>query len=113
MIQIEILLPVTDNAGDDMAAAHCVFREYLLSSFGGFTQCTDVKGAWRDEKTGVTYWDVLTPYRVCFIASRADGDWREEFETRGALAVAMRQFPDQEAIFVSMIGEALIAERGA
>jgi len=111
MIQIEILLPITDNAGNDTSGAHAIFREYLLSRFGGFTQCPDVKGAWRNDETGVTYWDTLTPYRVCFGASREDGDWREELETRGALLVALHQFPDQKAFFVSMIGEALIAER--
>jgi hypothetical protein len=111
MTQIEILLPVTDNAGNDTSSAHAIFREYLLEVFGGFTQCPDVKGAWRDDETGATYFDTLTPYRVCFIASREDGDWREEFATRGVLVVALRQFPDQKAFFVSMIGEALIAER--
>jgi len=59
----KIILPVTDNAGADLAAVHSVLSVNLLESFGGYT-AAPVFGAWRDEESGKVYTDESTEYRI-------------------------------------------------
>jgi hypothetical protein len=102
MILYEILLPVQDNSHQDMAAAHELFRAFLVDENGGYTMGRIQTGAWCNE-LGVVMYDYMVPYRVACDAVA----WRK------IVASAFDLFPDQLAIFHAKIGEATIEERPA
>lgn len=95
----EIILPVLDNSGEDLSAAHDAFVSYLLDKFGGFTSL-DTKGAWKDDK-GRVFRDASVTYRVASTTSL----WG-----LGAVAKARELFPDQLAFYVAEVGTGEIIE---
>jgi hypothetical protein len=98
----EILLPVQDNAHKDMAAAHELFRAFLVDENGGYSMGRIQSGAWR-AGNGMIMYDYMVPYRVAC----EPNDWRK------IVARAFELWPDQETIFHARIGEATIEERPA
>ena len=96
----EILLPVTNNDGERMHLAHGRLQDFLLETIGGYTECPNVEGAWRND-TGLVMYDKSVPYRVTCHSE----DWRK------IVARAFELWPDQQAIFHTKLGEATIEER--
>ena len=96
----EIIIPVTDNAGNRWPKAFTdSWEDCLLTLFGGFTR-VDVQGAWIGEG-GKRFDDRSYAYRV---ASDQDDVGLQ------LVTSASRRFTDQEAFCVAVIGEAWIRE---
>ncbi len=97
MVEIQILIPVADNAGVRFSPAyHAAFEAYVVDRFGGITRFpSTATGTWAD--AGVTYQDRL---RVYGIAMRS--------LTQGALLGEVVDFAKshyrQEAIFIRYLG---------
>lgn len=65
MINIDILIPVSDNEGESFPQEHhFAFEQVILDHFEGFTRPTGVSiGGWKDP-TGKVYRDLSITYRI-------------------------------------------------
>lgn len=68
MREAALILPVRDNAGRSVSAAHTQLSSLLVDSFGGYTQ-RHCEGAWRDD-TGHVHKDSSSEYAVA-------ADWND------------------------------------
>lgn len=66
MIEVTLLVPLSDNDGATFTAPHhASFEAVLLDHFGGFTRLPgNAKGGWLDSKTGRIYFDESILYMV-------------------------------------------------
>lgn len=95
----EILIPEVTNRGVSTFDTRKSFETYIFEKLGGFTRLSSVYGAWRGR--GGDFFERMVPYRVlCTEDIFAD-----------ITAEAFLFFDDQEAIFISEIGEAQIVHR--
>lgn len=72
MREASIILPLRDNAGAKVEAAHKALQEALIASFGGFSH-RPVWGAWQDG--GTVYRDRSREYTVA-------ADWNPALRVR-------------------------------
>lgn len=92
----EITLPRKTNSGQPYDAAQQAYARWLCDTFGGFTR-REVKGAWLNDE-GQLFQDDSYVYSVM-----VDAPGNELLYEMGA-----RLFPDQEAFFVTCVGQAQI-----
>lgn len=99
----EIALPVRDNHNTKLDQQHLQFRQWILKTFGGYTQLSITRGAWKDPKSDRLYRDKNIPYRIL----------TDKKGIKAILQMAFTLFADQSAFFVSTIGTAEIALRAS
>jgi hypothetical protein len=99
MIEVMMLVPVTDNDGDAFTGEQfAAFEGAILESFGGFSLVpSEVAGAWRND-SGVIYRDRSRCY-VIAVSSIGQGD------AVVALARFAKALFSQEAIAVRYLGQ--------
>lgn len=100
-MQVEMIIPHQDNDGSDNAALIEDAIRAMCVSFGGAT-VYDAKGFWVNNE-GRLYEDT-----VAVIKSAAKDD--ESAEAVRALARRVLKLTDQEAVFISVNGQAEIIE---
>ena len=94
----QIPLPILDNAGTEYTElARKNFLSVVLHHAGGYTLLPEAEGAWRDNETGKTYYDAVTPVQFAL----DDGAWKG----RVILAAFHQCFPDQLCAMVADLGE--------
>jgi hypothetical protein len=98
----EIILPWKDNSGKSLRPAHRALEALLLDAYGGLTKSA-CQGLWRDP-SGRVYDDANVSYRFAGVLRRDS-----------LLATLNKLFPDQEAFYLSCIGETeiILARAGA
>lgn len=98
MLEVFILIPVTDNDGEAFTSEHFLaFEVVILESFTGFSIVpSEIVGAWRND-AGVTYRDRSRCYVVAVASIES-----------GAAIVALARFAKawflQEAIAIRYLG---------
>lgn len=100
MTLYELILPWKDNSGKSLRPAHRALEAILLEACGGLTKSA-CQGLWRDP-SGRVYDDANVSYRFAGVLRRDS-----------LLAALGNLFPDQEAFYLSVIGEAEIIVRAA
>lgn len=98
MFEVQILIPLADNDGEDFSAEHhAAFEAAIIDSFGGFTLYpASAIGGWRNA-AGITFADATRVYGIA-VVSLVDGD------KIGGLARFAKAFYLQEAIFIRYLG---------
>jgi hypothetical protein len=99
MIEVQMLIPVTNNAGVRFSDAHfAVFEDHITETFGGYSLLpSEVAGGWRND-AGIIYRDRSRVYAVA-IVSLTDGS------RIGDLATFAKAHFEQEAIAVRYLGQ--------
>lgn len=107
---IEIALPArTNDALKSYHLEHASFKDWLLTTVGGYTELSPADGAWRDN--GRDYRDRMYCYRIA-LPLGADGTHQKADKLRKAIVdKAFALFHDQIAIFVQDVGPATIHRR--
>jgi hypothetical protein len=92
MIEVQMLIPVTDNAGARFSEAYfVVFEDHITETFGGYSLLpSEVAGGWRND-AGIVY--------AVAIVSLTDGS------RIGDLAAFAKAHFKQEAIAVRYLGQ--------
>ena len=94
-IEAKIIVPKVYNNGNPVAGKDLnSFRDMLLDFFGGFTE-TNVRGAWKDPKTGTVYRE----NNLLFIVALSD-TLIERAKLRG-LARAMGTRFGQKSVYIA------------
>lgn len=105
MFEIQVLIPVVDNAGVVFTAEeHLAFEAVLIERFGGFTLYpANAVGGWFDAKSGITYRDHTRMYGV------AVGSIVDAAKVTDVVRFAQAHYR-QEAIFVRYLGQVEILD---
>lgn len=72
-----ITLPESDNGGQSLEDAHEYLRKLILDTFGGFTSYK-AHGVWRDETTGVVWYDANVVYQIAMEDHGTNMQWLED-----------------------------------
>ena len=96
LTEAKIILPCFDNSGNALNSQRVRIESSLLDHFGGYSSSASM-GAWRDTKTGKTYYDESVTYVIA-----ADWSLVENSSHIRWIAQNAAEVMSQECIYLSL-----------